>query len=291
MKRAVQWLLTRSKTFLTAFGVFVVLLIAVGDYSTGYEMSVGVFYLLPVFLVSWGVGKKTGTLMSIFSAFLWFLADVGTGHPYSSPALPYWNASVRLGFFQVVAYLAWHLREAQEGEKQTARRDPLTGVSNRRAFLEIAERESRSTRRHECPLTMVYLDLDNFKAVNDLQGHSVGDELLQVVARALQEGVRDTDSVARLGGDEFAILLPRTGLAESKAMLERLRTRLLEAMRKNDWPVTFSIGSLTFSRPVSVDEMIKRADALMYTVKRKSKDAIHCELTQGKFFTQGVLTD
>ena len=287
MTRFVQWLLSQSKTLLTAFGFVIALFVAGLDYLTGYEVSFGVFYLIPIFLVSWGVGRRAAIFLSILSAILWFIADVGSGHPYSNPAYPYWNAAVRLGFFLAVAYLAWHLQEAQEGETILARIDPLTGIPNRRAFLEIAERESRRTRRYKYSVTVAYIDLDNFKAVNDRHGHSVGDELLKVVAQTLRESVRETDLAARLGGDEFAILLPETTLDGAKKFLENLRSRLGRTMRENKWPVTFSIGSITFARFVTVEEMVRRADSLMYAVKQKSKDAINYELTQGDFFTQG----
>ncbi|MBI3894496.1 MAG: GGDEF domain-containing protein [Acidobacteria bacterium] len=157
----------------------------------------------------------------------------------------------------------------------------MTGLPNRRAFFEIAERESRRTRRHRYSVTVAYIDLDNFKSVNDSYGHIVGDELLKVVARTLRENMRETDLAARLGGDEFAVLLPDTNLDGAKKCLESLRSRLLKTMSEHKWPVTFSIGSITFSRFVSVDEMVRRADSLMYAVKHKTKDAISYELTQG----------
>ncbi|MBI4464384.1 MAG: diguanylate cyclase [Acidobacteria bacterium] len=275
-----RWLLRQSKTFVTAVGFALALLVGAVDYLTGFELSVGVFYLAPVFLVSWGVGKNAAILLSVISAVLWLLADVGGGHTYSNPAFPFWNAGVRLGFFLSVAYLAWYLKEAQDVEKTLARIDPLTGIPNRRAFLEIADRESRRTRRHKYSVTVAYIDLDNFKGVNDVYGHMTGDNLLKVVARILQESVRDTDCIARLGGDEFAVLLPQTHLEGAKTLLEKLRSRLRGAMHEQGWPVTFSIGAITFSRPAAAEEMIQRADALMYSVKQKKKDNISWELTQ-----------
>ena len=82
--------------------------------------------------------------------------------------------------------------------------------------------------------------------------------------------------------------MPETDLDGAKSFLESLRARLLKGMRANRWPVTFSIGSITFSRTVSAEEMIRRADELMYEVKQRNKDAIHFELTRGEYFTQGT---
>ncbi|MBI4460483.1 MAG: GGDEF domain-containing protein [Acidobacteria bacterium] len=287
MIRLTRWALRQTKPVLIAIGLIGALLIGALDLLTGYEISFGVFYLAPIFLVSWGVGRKAALPLSVFSAILWLVADIGSGHAYSNPAFPYWNAAVRLGFFAVVADLAGRLKETHQKESLLARLDFLTGLPNRRAFLEIAERESRRTRRHRYSVTVAYLDLDNFKFVNDRFGHNVGDQLLQVVARTIREHMRETDVAARLGGDEFAVLLPETNLDGAKKYLEKLRSCLLQSMQERAWPVTFSIGSITFSRFVSVDEMIKRADSLMYAVKHNSKDAINYELTQGKSFTQG----
>lgn len=290
MTLIVGWLLRQSKTLLTVVGIVVALLIGAADYLTGFELSFGVFYLIPVFLVSWTCGRSTAIAVSACSAILWFAADVGGGHVYSHPAYPYWNAAVRFGFFLAVAHLASRLKEEQDKEGVLARMDPLTSLPNRRAFLEVAERESSRTRRHKHSLTVAYIDLDNFKAVNDRHGHNEGDALLKLVAHTLRENIRETDCAARLGGDEFAILLPETDTEGAKTYLEKLRSRLLRAMRSHNWPVTFSIGSITFSRFVAVEEMLQRADALMYKVKQGSKDAIAYELTREDIFTQGTQT-
>lgn len=288
MKAVVRWLFQRSKTTLTALSLLAVALLVGVDYLTGYEMSIGVFYLFPISVMAWGVGRQAGVVFAVLCAVLWHVADVGSGHVYSSPALPYWNAAVRLGYFLSVAYLAGRLREEREVQERLARTDALTNLYNRRAFLEFADRECRRTRRAGTSLTMAYIDLDHFKIVNDQYGHGVGDELLRVVGQALQSHSRASDTVARLGGDEFAVLLPDTDLQGAKVFLEGMRGRLLKSMRARRWPVTFSIGSITFSRPVEPEEMIRRADALMYEVKQGSRNAINYELTHGESFTQAT---
>ena len=268
------WLLKKSPFWITCVGIVLAVMVAILNYSTGYEYSVGIFYLIPIFLVAWGVGTWAGLLLSVLSAALWLFADVASGQPYSSHLVPVWNTVLRLGLLVATTYLVDRLRKARDIQASLARIDPVTGIPNRLAFLEISERECRRTQRNRKPVTVAYIDLDNFKTVNDELGHAEGDSVLRTVGRVIHENIRQTDVIARLGGDEFALLLPETGLAGAKVLLAKLRSRLANTMQKYNWPVTFSIGCITFARPVSVEEMIGRADSLMYRVKQGGKDAI-----------------
>jgi diguanylate cyclase (GGDEF)-like protein len=170
------------------------------------------------------------------------------------------------------------LRLALENEAELARLDPLTRLANRRAFFELLEAERSRTIRYGRPLTLVYLDLDAFKQVNDSMGHAVGDELLKTVANTLRTSLRASDTVARVGGDEFSLLLPESGLGTAEVVLRKLQSRLLTAMHEQHWPVTFSMGAVTFLRlPESCDEMLHAADQLMYEVKTHGKNGIAVE--------------
>ncbi|MBI1928984.1 GGDEF domain-containing protein [Candidatus Poribacteria bacterium] len=156
-----------------------------------------------------------------------------------------------------------------------SRTDALTQVANRRLFYHLADMEISRARRNASPFTMAYLDLDNFKLMNDRFGHRIGDTLLCLVASTIQKNLRRSDTVARLGGDEFAILLPETGREAADEVLDRLRKLLLDLMSEKGWPVTLSVGAMTFIHPPdSVDEMIRSADDLMYSVKQSSKNMI-----------------
>ena len=158
-------------------------------------------------------------------------------------------------------------------EQQAARTDPLTSLSNRRAFVEAAWLELERGRRHGRPLSLLYIDCDDFKLVNDRLGHVAGDAVLSAVGATLRQAVRGLDTVARLGGDEFGVLLPEVDRAGAVALADRLRVQLRETLSGRGDAVTFSIGVATFLRPpASVDEMILRADELMYKAKRSGKD-------------------
>jgi diguanylate cyclase (GGDEF)-like protein len=164
-------------------------------------------------------------------------------------------------------------------EQELARIDPLTVVPNRRAFYEALDQERVRSRRYRRPFTIAYVDLDNFKKVNDSLGHAMGDELLVQVAAGLKSNLRASDYIGRLGGDEFAVLLPETDATAAQLVLRKLRLRLLEEMKAHDWQVTFSIGAATFlDPPDSLDVMIRMADETMYAIKAHGKDNVSVSL-------------
>jgi diguanylate cyclase (GGDEF)-like protein len=144
-----------------------------------------------------------------------------------------------------------------------------------RAFHELAHREILLCRRHGRPLSVIYLDVDNFKAVNDSLGHSAGDRLLNTIAQVMKSSTRATDIVSRCGGDEFVVLLTETGGEAARSVVDKLRIRLAEAILANGLNVTFSIGVVTWVRvPDSVDALLRHADQLMYSVKSHAKDGV-----------------
>jgi len=127
------------------------------------------------------------------------------------------------------------------------------------------------------------MDIDNFKALNDTQGHSAGDSLLQLTVKAIQDHVRAADVVARIGGDEFMLLFPETGFETAQTALDKIRGRLATVVEEHKWPVTFSFGMITFHEPPhSVDHLIKLADNLMYKGKNTGKNMILHEVYGGK---------
>jgi len=254
-----------------------VLALAWADVHVGPGVDLTLLYLVPVGFGTFFGGFGVGAALSILAAVCGLVTSrFLVGH--HSPALAAWNAAQQMGVFLVLAGVLDALHRRLLHEKHAARTDVLTGLANRRAFVEAAWMELERARRHGRPLSLLYLDCDDFKGVNDRLGHVVGDRVLSVVASTLREGVRGHDTVARLGGDEFGVLLPEIDGSGAVALAERLRARLGEALSRQALPVTLSMGVATFAAPpASVDEMILRADELMYEAKRSGKDGWRAE--------------
>jgi diguanylate cyclase (GGDEF)-like protein len=273
--QVMEFLQRQSKQRIASAGILLVLVLWCVDYATGPDFSFVVFYLFPVFLVTWFAGKNAGIAISLMSGLAWFIADVLTATAETHPSIPYLNLATKLGFFLIVNLTVSSLKTSLERERELARTDYVTHVANSRFFAEIALQEIKRAGRYQHPFSVAYLDIDDFKSVNDQWGHSTGDKVLAVVASTIQDNIRSTDSVARLGGDEFGLLLPETGYDAADVVVQKVRQSLLSAMGENRWPVTFSIGVVTFRTPPdSVDGMLKVADAFMYSVKHSGKNRI-----------------
>jgi len=274
MNRLLDYVDTLPKKLIPAIAIVMVIIVAYLDDISGFELTFSVFYLLPILLVVW-FGKTThAVVISIVSALVSLWIDLASEHPFSHPAIPVWNALMLLAIFLIIVFALSEIKVLLEKERLSARVDFVTGALNGRAFHEIARAEAMRADRHMHPLTLAYLDVDNFKQVNDSLGHSIGDSVLRSVTDAIRHNIRSSDIVARLGGDEFAILLPETDRDHAKQAIDKVQSMLLAAVSQHNWPVTFSIGVVSCHKPCKVDELIKMADALMYTVKNSGKNGV-----------------
>src|SRR5438067_5128262 len=255
---------------LAVFGLATFAALTLFRFKSSPGLSFAVLYLVPISFFTWFIGLRSGIATAVASVVVLLSFDLSHG----ARAHPYWDTLMNLGMFIFMVFILSEVRALYERERGLSRTDGLTGLLNRRAFLEALERESARHRRFPRPLTLAYLDIDNFKAINDAQGHAAGDKLLKAAAQAMTSSVRDVDSVGRLGGDEFAILMPETDADASKVAIKKVQARLREATADNR-PVTFSIGIMTFEKvPNTAEEMIGLADELMYSVKQSGKNRI-----------------
>ena len=264
-----------NKLALATVGFALIVTVGVIDFLTGFEIAFSLFYLIPISLVTWCAGNRLGFAAAITSALVWYIVDIASGHVYSSSAVRYWNTSIRVSFFFITMALLSALKTALTRAEELALIDHLTGAVNARGFLDLVQKEIVRSQRYKRQFTVAYVDLDNFKTVNDQFGHGKGDELLRIVANTAKSQLRDADVFARLGGDEFAMLFPETGQEDARAVIAKIQRSLLSEMRNNGWPVTLSIRVLTcIEMPGTADELIKMADELMYSVKNNGKNAI-----------------
>lgn len=250
--------------------------LSVAHHALGPAVSFDLFYLGPVVLAAWLAGRSAGLAVGALAACSWLLVERVPASAQAYPLVYYGNALTRFGAFGLVTAIVVALRAAVDHERLATRTDALTGLHNGRGFRELTHTEVRRLRRTGRPLTLAFIDLDHFKAVNDTRGHATGDLLLQTVARVIVQTLRSTDVAARVGGDEFAILLTETPAEPASIVLRKVHNALRLALEEAGWPVTTSIGAIScVQAPPSSDELIRLADELMYEVKRSGRNRVH----------------
>ncbi len=267
------------------WGIFILIFIGLIDFKINLDISFSIFYLLPIVIPSWFVSKEVGLLMAVLSAWTESIANLTLVYLDSISLSFCWNASVKISWYLIVSYLIYKLRSGLDREQELARIDDKTGVANKRLFFELSRLEVKKANRYRHPLTVVYMDIDDFEKINRELSYAIGDKILQVAAETIKSNIRETDIIARIGGDEFIILLPGNGYESAQTVIYRLQKELLLIMDNNDWPVTFSIGAVTFINPPnSVEEMIQCADRLMYLVKTNGKNQLNHKASVGEVF-------
>jgi diguanylate cyclase (GGDEF)-like protein len=269
VERVPRWLVIAISFFLVATNF-------AASYSTRVDLRFSLFYVVPIALAAWFAGKGAGMFFSLLCAGAWLLESV-LEHQFPSQEWPaiLWNTLFLLAFFLLLSTVLSALHAALQREKAAARLDPLTRIPNRRFFFELAEAEIQRVARYGGIFTVAYMDLDNFKLVNDRDGHETGDRVLVLASEAMRRSLRATDVLARLGGDEFIVLLPQTGAREAVTVFRKLEDRLAEVMGQGRWPVTVSVGAATFEKPPSsVTQMVGIVDELMYAAKMSGKNRL-----------------
>jgi len=271
----IDFVARQSQLLLLVLSYLIVLFIGIVDYITGPEIAFSIFYIVPVILVVLSTNRKQGIIISLVAAMVWLGAELLARHIYSNSFIPWWNAAVRFAFFAVIANFASAFKKMYENEERLARTDFLTGTANRRLLFETAQINLIDPAVIDLPFTTIYLDLDNFKKINDTLGHATGDDILFAVGDIIKQILRKTDIVARIGGDEFVILLPGADAEDSKEIALKIREKITEQANREKWPLTVTMGCATFLKPpMSVTEIISKADDLMYEAKDAGKNTI-----------------
>ena len=252
--------------------LLVVIALGVADWLTGPQLAMGIFYLVPVAVVAWTTTRKWSLLTCVVAGATWGVADLAAMPGYHNAFIPVWNTVTRLATFVVVAVLLSHLRVMAEHERALSRTDYVTGASNSRYFLEAAASLFDRAGDQRMAVTLTYIDLDNFKAINDEYGHSAGNVALRRVVTALKDATRETDLVGRLGGDEFAVMFLSPVDADPRLVARSVITRVSDELARQHPPISFSAGAVTITDPsLDVDDALAAADSLMFSVKRRGK--------------------
>lgn len=251
-------------------------LIGYAHIIAGREIALSLFFLMPIVAVTWYSGTVPGIFMAAMSTGIWLYGDLKMISAYSEYWLPFLNETLRFTVFLFVVSILHFMKKMIRINRNLAVLDSLTNLHNRRGFNLEGFREIERSRRTGNPFSIVYMDIDNFKDINDMLGHHTGDELLACVAGVLKSKLRQMDIVARLGGDEFIMMLPRTWGKFAEQAVAKLKKLLDESMERNNWHVSFSFGIASFSKgiPVSVSTVISAADKIMYIAKNSGKNRI-----------------
>jgi len=170
------------------------------------------------------------------------------------------------------------LQAAKKIAEELAHKDELTGLNNRRAFFELGNRSFKQASRYKHPISVIMMDIDHFKNINDNYGHSVGDKVLRKIANELDKTVRDIDIPARIGGEEFAFVLPETDYEEAEMLAERLRLNIENTTIEHEGKMlrmtaSFGISSCS-NNAQSLETMLTKADDALYIAKKKGRNQI-----------------
>jgi diguanylate cyclase (GGDEF)-like protein len=281
------WWLYRRGVLLVAsclhltLGVGFVCVLAV---LTGLEngLLLGVPYLMVILLAHNAVMVR---LRDFWVVILEVVLTLVVASQLQAPASAFANAVIALSWaagVMVVFYFlldSFHRRSflVEQRFEHQARTDDLTGIFNRRTFSETGRSELERSLRYDSPLSLLILDIDRFKTINDTYGHDVGDRVIVAVASACRGFIRQSDSVGRMGGEEFGVLLPETGLEQAHAMAERLRQTLQElrvSIPQGEVRFTVSIGVATLVKGQSWNDLLKAADVALYAAKNGGRNRV-----------------
>jgi len=242
----------------------------------GHYISLDVLFCLPIIQTARLVSihatrqsdQQTSTLVGITIALVWSAVEAAIIWPNFPLNALLLNVFTRSVVFTVIGRVVLKLWR----ERECAYHDSLTGLGSRSGFIEQFELEQKRSERSQRPYSILFIDIDQFKKMNDNFGHQVGDQALIVVADILRKSSRKADVAARYGGDEFLVLLPETNEKFCAIIVNRIEESAKKIFSDNAWPISLSIGRMTnIGMNKRVDEVIRLADEGMYKVKKMKK--------------------
>lgn len=265
--------------FSSAVGGLTVLHVLRADINFPAEFML--LFALSTVLAAWYCPWSWVLLLASVSAIIWYLGDLRREPDFVNCSLA--NA-FRFVIGVLFVYLSSRARQMLDQARHLARIDGLTGLPNREAVLEALDTELCRDRRYRRSFSIAMLDCDDFKQINDLQGHIAGDRVLQSIAVALRKSTRAYDCVGRYGGDEFVMILSEVNTNEIATIIERVRAALRLELNREPSAPTFSIGVVTVEfeegderESLSCNDCLQRVDEVMYSAKRTGRDQTRFE--------------
>ena len=242
-----------------------------------------IFMYAPLMLLA-GFSLRVNLIFTVLAAGIPQLLAWAAGvdsFEHSHYAVLIWPTAITMMVVELAyTHSYWRRYESEQALEISSRTDPLTGLANRRHFLPLLRTEAMRSRRTRHPLSLMMIDIDRFKDVNDRFGHATGDHVICRLAHLCTQVTREMDTVARMGGEEFAVLMPATNLDNARALAERLRLATAESMATSDRgetvPFTISIGVTEWRDADSLDgeTLLARADTQLYRAKAQGRNRV-----------------
>lgn len=283
MKTIFSILENREPKTIADLSFLMIVVLGIVQFMIGGIINIAPLYIFPPLFSSWYGSKTAGLLSALFSTLVFVTIEVISSRAsFAFDALLFFSLPYLLAYL-LLAILITNFRNVHRIEVHAADTDNLTGIHSARSFYAELANELLRSKRYDHKFSLAYIDVDNFKNINDSLGHTEGDNLLKEVANSLVSSLRATDIVARLGGDEYVCLLPETNQEEAKPAFLKAVESLKKRMKKRNWEVSFSIGVVTFENlPEDIKEAIDIADKLMYSVKNDDKNNVAYQVYQEK---------
>jgi diguanylate cyclase (GGDEF)-like protein len=238
--------------------------------SLGFTSALRALYVLPIWLATRMGGRISGFALAVFCTVAGIVTDWQIA-PYPNEGVVA-NVVIRFLGFVLLMLLIAQVEQALTKHQRMALTDPLTGLLNRHALREFAQHAFYRAMLRNQPMTVVVIDCDGFKQLNDTYGHKAGDHVLTLLARALESQTRQTDLVARLGGDEFAVVCQNTDIEEAQQIIQRVDESFTRAVMDAGFAASLSIGfGTTNGGHNDLDAVLEEADSAMYEHKHLKK--------------------
>jgi diguanylate cyclase (GGDEF)-like protein len=267
----------------------ILLLLILNRLETGMIFGISGFMLImfmPIMLLR-GFSLRINFMGTIYSAgvpHLLVLSGLFHGFMHSHYAVIIWPTATMIMIVQLIfSQKDIHNYNAERALEIASNTDPMTGVSNRRHFMELLSKELIRNDRFDNSTSFLMMDIDHFKKINDTYGHPTGDVAICTVVEIFQKNIRQSDIVARLGGEEFAILLPETDISSAVIIAERIRRKLentvIKSLCETDFTITISIGAAEQPRgDLSGETLIRLSDNALYTAKSTGRNRVACNM-------------